>query len=52
MIEELVSNKKIKALDVLDEVYFQLRKESSTGFLSHDASSLILEVQSNVMLQV
>lgn len=52
MIEELVSNKQIKALDVLDEVYFQLKKESKTGFLSHDASSLILEVQSNVMLQV
>lgn len=52
MIEELVTNPKMKALDVLDEVYFQLKKKSSNGFLTHDASSIILEVQENVMLKV
>ncbi len=51
-VSELVNNTEIKALDVLDEIYFQLKKESKNGFLSHDASSIIMEVQQNVMVQV
>ena len=52
LIEELVRDQKIKGLDILDEVYFQLRKESKSNFLVHDASSIILEIQKNVMVQV
>lgn len=52
MIESLLSNKKIKLLDILDEVFFQLKKDARGGFLSHDASAIMLEVQKNVMLQV
>jgi hypothetical protein len=52
MIEELILNKKIKVLDVLDEVFFQLKKDTDMGFLKTDASSIILEVEENVMVQM
>lgn len=52
MIESLLNNKKIKLLDVLDEVFFQLKKDSKGGFLAYDASAIMLEVQKNVMLQI
>lgn len=52
MIEELMSNRKIKVLDILDEVYFQLKKDAEGGFLKSDASAIIMEVQDNVVLQV
>ncbi|MBD66132.1 MAG: hypothetical protein CME62_13050 [Halobacteriovoraceae bacterium] len=52
MIEQLVSDKKVKVLDILDEVFFQLKKDSDQGFLNSDASAIILEVEQNVMLQV
>lgn len=52
MIETLMNNKKIKLLDILDEIFFQLKKDAKTGFLPHDASAIMLEVQKNVMLQV
>ncbi len=52
MIETLLNNKKIKLLDVLDEIFFQLKKDSKGGFLAYDASAIMLEVQKNVMLQI
>jgi hypothetical protein len=52
LIEELLSNPKIKVLNILDEIYFQLKKESENGFLTHDASSIIMEVQENVVHKV
>lgn len=52
MVETLMNNKKIKLLDILDEIFFQLKKDAKTGFLSHDASAIMLEVQKNVMLKV
>lgn len=52
LIEELVRNNKVKGLDILDEIYFQLRKQSEKNFLAHDASSIILEVHENVMVQI
>ncbi|MEX0799300.1 MAG: hypothetical protein WEB87_00265 [Bacteriovoracaceae bacterium] len=52
IIETLVNNKRIKLLDILDEIFFQLKKDAQTGFLPHDASAIMLEVQKNVMLQV
>ncbi|MBD63787.1 MAG: hypothetical protein CME62_01155 [Halobacteriovoraceae bacterium] len=52
LLSDMVSNTEVKALDVLDEAFFQLKKTSSSGFLSQDASSIILEVQENVILKV
>jgi hypothetical protein len=52
LIEEIINNKKIKPLDLLDEIFFQLKKDSTSGFLSFDASAIILEVQPNAMVQV
>lgn len=52
MMEEIISNKKIKPLDILDEIFFQLKKESTSGFLSNDASAIILEVQKNAVVEV
>lgn len=49
---QLVLNLDIKALDVLDESFFQLKKDTENGFLSFDASAIILEVQENVILKV
>ncbi len=51
-LNELIQKEGIKPLDVLDEIYFQLKKESRDGFLPHDASSIIMEVQQNVMVKV
>ena len=52
MIEELVINQNIKGLDVLDEIFFQIKKESINGFLPVDASSILVEVQKNAMVQI
>lgn len=52
MIETLMNNKKIKLLDILDEIFFQLKKDAKSGFLPHDASAIMLEAQKNVMLKV
>ena len=52
VIEELILDKGIKILDVLDEVFFQLKKESKTGFLKTDASSIVLEVEQNVIVKM
>lgn len=52
LIEELMLNPKIKPLDILDEIFYQLKKDSTSGFLSYDASAIMLEVQKNAMVQV
>ncbi len=52
LIEELMMNLDIKPLDILDEVFYQLKKDSVSGFLSNDASAIMLEVQKNAMVQV
>lgn len=52
MMEEIILNKKIKPLDILDEIFFQLKKESTSGFLTYDASAIILEVQKNAVVEV
>jgi hypothetical protein len=52
MIEELIINSNIKAIDVLDEIFFQIKKDSINGFLANDASSILLEVQKNAIVQI
>ncbi|MEE2672127.1 MAG: hypothetical protein VYA54_10470 [Bdellovibrionota bacterium] len=51
-LSELLENEDVKALDVLDEVFFKLKKDKSSGFLPQDASAIILEVVDNVFLKV
>lgn len=52
MIEELLNKPNIKQIDILDEIFFQLKKDRKSGFLPHDASAIMMEVQKNVMVQV
>lgn len=52
MVEELLNKSNIKQLDILDEIFFQLKKDRSNGFLPYDASAVMMEVQKNVMLKV
>ena len=51
-LSQMVAKADVKALDVLDEAFFQLKKSTKSGFLAQDASSIILEVQENVILKV
>ena len=52
MVEELMMNKSIKPIDILDEAFFQLKKDSKSLFLSYDASAIFMEVQKNAMVEV
>lgn len=52
LIEELIVDRKWDSLDIIDEVFFSLKKKSLNGFLTYDASSIILEVKNNVILKV
>lgn len=51
-IEQLVGNREIKSLDILDELFFQLKKKSGSEFLKSDAASIVMEVEQNVMVQM
>lgn len=50
--EQLLSNDSIKTLDILDEAFFQLKKNLKGEFLNYDASAVILEVDKNAILKV
>lgn len=52
MVEELLNKGSIKQLDILDEIFFQFKKDRPSGFLPYDASAIMMEVQKNVMLKV
>lgn len=52
MIEELINKSNIKQIDILDEIFFQLKKDRSSGFLPHDASAIMMEVQKNAIIKV
>lgn len=51
-VHNLLNNKELNVLDILDETFFHLKKHSSSGFLQYDASAIILEVQENAILQI
>lgn len=51
-ISKLMENSEIKPLDVLDELFFQLKKKSGSEFLKSDAAAIIMEVEKNVMVQI
>lgn len=52
MPEDILTKPGIKALDILDELFFQMKKDSESGFLEQDASVILLEVDRNVMVQI
>lgn len=52
LLEELIGDKNLRSIDLLDEVYFKLKSKSLDGFLAFDASSIIFEVNHNVILKV
>ncbi len=52
LIEELLVSSKMKSLEVLDEAFFNIKKNSADGFLPYDASAVLVEVQENVILKV
>jgi hypothetical protein len=52
MIEELINKGNIKQIDILDEIFFQLKRDRKSGFLPHDASAIMMEVQKNVIIKV
>lgn len=49
--EQLLTNDSIKTLDILDEAFFQLKKNLKGEFLNYDASAIILEVDKNAILK-
>lgn len=51
-IEDVVMNRAVKPLDTLDEVFFQMKKNSQTDLLGSDSSAIILEVDKNVMVKL
>jgi hypothetical protein len=51
-INELVISNKINISDVLDELFFQIKKDSDEMFLHRDASAIMLEVDHNVILKI
>lgn len=51
-LDEVISDEDIKPNDLLDELFFQMKKDVKSGFLKHDASAIMLEVDQNVMLEI
>ena len=37
--------------EILNEIFFQLKKDKDSDFLPYDASSIIIEVNKNVLVQ-
>ena len=52
LIEKLIDDKKLKSLDVLDEVFFNLRKCYVDKEMPSDATCFLLEVNENVIHKV
>jgi hypothetical protein len=51
-VEELMKNQDIRIQDILDEIFYQLKKESEGGFLTTDACSVLIEVDNNAIIQL
>jgi len=47
-IDELIADKEVKSLDILDESFYQLKKNAKSDFLKTDAAVIILEVNRDV----
>lgn len=52
MPEEVLTKASINSIDILDELFFQMKKDSETGFLNRDASVILLEVDKNVIIKI
>ncbi len=42
----------LSSIDLINEIYYQLKKENSSDFLSYDASAILIEVQNDIITQV
>ena len=52
MIEELLIKDNMKSLDILDEIFFSIKKDSLDDYLKYDASAIILEAHKNAIIQM
>jgi hypothetical protein len=52
LIEEIVRNSDMSVLEILDEIFFELKKNIKTGYLGNDACAIILEVNKNAIHQI
>ncbi|MFN8369133.1 MAG: hypothetical protein U0T83_00750 [Bacteriovoracaceae bacterium] len=46
------NNLHLSSIDLINEIYYQLKKENSSDFLSYDASAILIEVQNDIITQV
>jgi len=42
----------LSSIDLINEIYYQLKKENSSDFLAYDASAILIEVQNDIITQV
>ena len=47
-----IDNLNRNAREIIDETFFQLKKDSEKEFLDYDTSIMVMEVDENVILQV
>lgn len=52
LIEEIIRNSNLNIIEILDEIFFELKRNLTTGYLEHDACSIILEVDKNAIRKV
>ena len=51
-IQGMLKRNDLKTANLLDEVFFQVKKGMDAEFLNHDASAILLEVDKNVMHKI
>lgn len=52
LFEQLLSNRKIVPTDVIDEMFFQIKRDSESSFLKYDASLIMMEIDQNAMVEI
>ena len=48
-VESLIRDGNQETMHLLDEIFFQIKKDMKSDFLEYDASAILLEVDKNVM---
>lgn len=51
-LEGILRRQDLETFQVLDEIFFQVKKGMDADFLNHDASAILLEVDKNVMHKI
>lgn len=52
LVSKAVEKSSKSSRDILDEVFYTLKKEKSAMFFSHDATMIVFEVDKNAILQI